>query len=169
MTDALRRVLIVGASIAGLSAARALRRAGDDGDLTLLGAESEPPYKRPPLSKDVLTGAACPGTVQLRRGDDLDLDLRLGQRAAGLDLAAREVTLAGGARVGFDGLVIATGAAPVHPWRERRLPGVHTLRTLADALALRAAAESRRLVVIGAGSSAPRWRRWPGSRAWTSP
>jgi NADPH-dependent 2,4-dienoyl-CoA reductase/sulfur reductase-like enzyme len=152
VTGALRRVLIVGASIAGLSAARALRRAGYDGELTLLGAESEPPYKRPPLSKDVLTGAAGPGSVQLRRGDDLDLDLRLGQRAAGLDLAAREVTLAGGARVGFDGLVIATGAAPVHPWRDRRLPGVHTLRTLADALALRAGLQdARRLVVIGAG------------------
>jgi NADPH-dependent 2,4-dienoyl-CoA reductase/sulfur reductase-like enzyme len=53
-------VLIVGASIAGLSAARALRRAGYDGDLILLGAESEPPYKRPPLSKNVLTGAAGP-------------------------------------------------------------------------------------------------------------
>ena len=150
--EPLRRVLIVGASIAGLSAARALRRAGYDGDLTLLGAESEPPYKRPPLSKDVLTGVAGPGTVQLRGADDLDLDLRLGQRATGLDLAAREVALAGGARVGFDGLVIATGAAPVHPWRDRRLPGVHTLRTLADALALRAGlAGARRLVVIGAG------------------
>jgi NADPH-dependent 2,4-dienoyl-CoA reductase/sulfur reductase-like enzyme len=152
MTGELRRVLIVGASIAGLSAVRALRRAGFDGQVTLLGAESEPPYKRPPLSKEVLTGTAGPDSVQLRRGDDLDLDLRLGQRAAGLDLAAREVELAGGERVGFDGLVIATGAAPVHPWRDRRLPGVHTLRTLSDALALRAGlADARRLVVIGAG------------------
>jgi 3-phenylpropionate/trans-cinnamate dioxygenase ferredoxin reductase component len=153
MTDRpLRRVLIVGASIAGLSAARALRRAGYDGAVTMLGAEAEPPYKRPPLSKDVLTGASGPGSVELRRGDDLDLDLRLGQPATGLDLAAREVTVAGGARVGFDGLVIATGAAPVHPWRDRRLPGVHTLRTLADALALRdGLADARRLVVVGAG------------------
>ena len=152
MTGALRRVVIVGASMAGLSAARALRRAGFDGQVTMLGAEAEPPYKRPPLSKEVLTGAAGPDSVGLRRGDDLDLDLRLGHRAAGLDLAAREVLLAGGGRAGFDGLVIATGAAPVHPWRDRRLPGVHTLRTLADALALRAGlAGARRLVVIGAG------------------
>jgi 3-phenylpropionate/trans-cinnamate dioxygenase ferredoxin reductase component len=150
--QALRRVLIVGASIAGLSAARALRRAGYDGDLTLLGAETEPPYKRPPLSKELLTGAAGPDAVQLRRGDDLGLDLRLGQRAVGLDLAARRVALAAGPPVAFDGLVIATGAAPVHPWRDRRLPGVHTLRTLADALALRdGLADARRLVVIGAG------------------
>jgi NADPH-dependent 2,4-dienoyl-CoA reductase/sulfur reductase-like enzyme len=150
--QALRRVLIVGASIAGLSAARALRRAGYDGDLTLLGAETEPPYKRPPLSKELLTGAAGPDAVQLRRGDDLGLDLRLGQRAVGLDLAARQVELAAGPPVSFDGLVIATGAAPVHPWRDRRLPGVHVLRTLADALALREGlAGARRLVVIGAG------------------
>ena len=147
----LRRVLIVGASIAGLSGARALRRAGYDGGITLLGDEHEPPYKRPPLSKEVLTGAAGADSVGLRRGD-LDLDLRLGQRAAGLDLAAREVALGDGSRVPFDGLLIATGAAPVHPWRDRALPGVHTLRTLADALALRAAlADARRLVVIGAG------------------
>jgi 3-phenylpropionate/trans-cinnamate dioxygenase ferredoxin reductase component len=83
---------------------------------------------------------------------DLDLDLRLGQRAAGLDLGTREVLLAGGARVGFDGLVIATGAAPVNPWGDLAVDGVLTLRTMADCLALRdRLGSARRLAVVGAG------------------
>lgn len=153
MTDhTLNRVLIVGASAAGLSAARALRRAGFAGRITLLGEEDLPPYKRPPLSKEILVGTAGPAVARLRMDEDLDLDLRLGERAVSLDLAAREVGLAGGGRAGFDGLVIATGAAPVNPWRDLAVDGVLTLRTLGDCLALRdRLGSARRLAVVGAG------------------
>ncbi len=64
--------------------------------MTLLGEERELPYKRPPLSKEILAGSAEPAAARLRMEDDLDLELRLGQRATGLDLAAREVQVAGG-------------------------------------------------------------------------
>jgi 3-phenylpropionate/trans-cinnamate dioxygenase ferredoxin reductase component len=152
MTPTLRSVLIVGASAAGLSAARTLRRAGYDGRVTLLGEECELPYKRPPLSKEILAGSAEPAAARLRMEDNLDLELRLGQRATSLDLAAREVQVTGGPPARFDGLVIATGSAPVNPWRKLKLSGVHTLRTLDDALALRDAFRSaQRLAVIGAG------------------
>jgi NADPH-dependent 2,4-dienoyl-CoA reductase/sulfur reductase-like enzyme len=153
MTDSvLGRVLIVGASAAGLSAARTLRRAGFEGRITLLGEEELPPYKRPPLSKEILIGTADPAVARLRMDPGLDLDLRLGERAVGLDLGAREVVLAGGARAGYDGLVIATGAAPVNPWGDLALDGVLTLRTMSDCLALRdRLGSARRLAVIGAG------------------
>jgi NADPH-dependent 2,4-dienoyl-CoA reductase/sulfur reductase-like enzyme len=148
------RVVVVGASAAGLAAAEALRRRGYDGALTLIGDERHLPYDRPPLSKQVLAGAWEPGQVLLRderalRG--LDADLLLGQVAAGLDVAGRRVLLYGVGAVGYDAVVIATGARP------RRLPGaglagVHVLRTLDDALALRAGLlGGPRVVVVGAG------------------
>ncbi|MFH9943309.1 NAD(P)/FAD-dependent oxidoreductase [Streptomyces murinus] len=149
-----RRVVVVGASAAGLTAAETLRRAGYDGSLTLVGSEPHPPYDRPPLSKQVLTGAWEPERVQLRRPADLDalaLDLRLGVPAAALAPATRTVTLADGTSLTYDGLIIATGVRP------RRLPecdtpGVHVLRELGDALALRERLTAGgRLVVVGAG------------------
>ena len=152
MTHALASVLIVGASAAGLNAARTLRRAGYEGQITLLGEETEPPYKRPPLSKEILTGAADPAVARLRMDDDLDLELRLGERAVGLDLAAREVVVEHGRPVRFDGLIIATGAAPLNPWRKLEIDGVFTLRTMADCLALRdRLGDARQLAVVGAG------------------
>jgi len=149
-----RRVVVVGASAAGLSAAETLRRQGYDGSLTLVGQEPHPPYDRPPLSKQILDGTWEPERVHLRRPADLDaldLDLRLGVRAVALAPAARTVTLADGTELGYDGLIIATGVRP------RRLPecgtpGVHVLRDLEDALALRERlAAGGRLVVVGAG------------------
>src|SRR5919107_604219 len=107
------RVVVVGASLAGLRAAEALRRGGFAGTLTLVGAEEHLPYDRPPLSKQVLAGDWDADRVWLRRPDDygpLGLDLRLGVRATDLDLQDREVVLHGGERLPFDGAIIATGA-----------------------------------------------------------
>jgi NADPH-dependent 2,4-dienoyl-CoA reductase/sulfur reductase-like enzyme len=148
------RVVVVGASAAGLSAAEALRTKGYDGGLTLVGDERHLPYDRPPLSKQILSGAWQPERVQLRDGEaigKLGADLLLGRTAVGLDTAERRLVLDGGDRVGFDALVIATGVSP------RRLPGdvlagIHTVRTLDDALSLRAAlVKQPRVVVVGAG------------------
>ncbi|MFI6600685.1 NAD(P)/FAD-dependent oxidoreductase [Nonomuraea sp. NPDC050536] len=141
-------VVIVGASAAGLTAAETLRRQGHDGHITLIGEEARPPYDRPPLSKQILAGVWEPDRVALRHGE-LDLDLRLGTAATALDVAARTVTLRGGERLGFDGLIIATG---VTPKRLPCLPDAHVLRTLDDALALRAALRgAKHLLVVGAG------------------
>ena len=151
MSAAIRRVLVVGASAAGLSAAETLRREGHDGEIILLGEESRPPYDRPPLSKQILAGQWEAERLALRPEEhlaDLRLDMRLGVEATGLDLSAREVGLADGESVGYDALVIATGVRP------RRLPGegAHVLRTLGDALALREnLGPGTRLVVVGAG------------------
>ncbi|MFF0015584.1 NAD(P)/FAD-dependent oxidoreductase [Streptomyces sp. NPDC005374] len=147
----MRRIAVVGASAAGLAAAETLRREGYDGSITLVGDEPEPPYDRPPLSKQVLAAEWQPGRLALRAPADLaalDLDLRLGIAATGLDLVARTVRLADDSEVPYDGLVIATGVRP------RRLPGegAHVLRTLDDALMLRERlTPGRRLVVVGAG------------------
>ena len=151
----LERIVIVGASLAGLRAAEALRREGYTGSLTLIGAEPHLPYDRPPLSKQVLRGEWGSERLGLRRGGDyspLELDLRLGKRATSLDLRGRCVSLEGGVRVPYDGLIIATGAAARRLRGVPDLEGVHVLRTLDDALALRAALEQRpRVAVIGGG------------------
>ncbi|MFJ2559215.1 MULTISPECIES: NAD(P)/FAD-dependent oxidoreductase [unclassified Streptomyces] len=151
----MNRIVIVGASAGGLATAEALRRFGYEGAITVLGDEPLLPYDRPPLSKQILTGEWQPDRLPLRGKDDIDalkLDLRLGTRATGLDVAARTVTLADGSRSAYDGLVVATGVRP------RRLPGpegvagVHTLRTLDDALTLKARLlPGRPLVIVGAG------------------
>jgi NADPH-dependent 2,4-dienoyl-CoA reductase/sulfur reductase-like enzyme len=146
-----KRIVVVGASAAGLAAAETLRREGYEGTLTLIGDEPRLPYDRPPLSKQFLTGQWESGRLALRTAADLDalgLDLRLGVAASGLDPAARSVRLADGSAVPYDGVVIATGVRP------RRLPGedAHVLRTLDDALALRdRLGPGCRLVVVGAG------------------
>ncbi|PJN31019.1 FAD-dependent oxidoreductase [Streptomyces sp. CB02959] len=145
---------MVGASAAGLTVAETLRRRGWDGHLALIGEESRPPYDRPPLSKQILTGAWEPERAALRSLPDLArlrADLRLGQRAAALDVPGRRVRLAGGESIGFDALVIATGVAP-RRLAGSDLAGVHVLRTLDDAIALRAALRAGpRVVVVGAG------------------
>jgi 3-phenylpropionate/trans-cinnamate dioxygenase ferredoxin reductase subunit len=151
----MRRIVAVGASLAGLRALETLRRDGFDGELVLIGDEATPPYDRPPLSKQVLAGEWDAERVALTDADalgELNITTRLGATATGLDLDAREVVLDGDQRESFDGLIIATGARP------RELPtgglgGIHTLRTLADAQAIGAAidAGATRLVVVGAG------------------
>ena len=156
MTPALRAVTIVGASLAGLNAAEALRRDGFDGSVTLIGAESRLPYDRPPLSKQVLAGDWEPERAALTDSEELESDeieARLGLRATALDLDARELTLHTGETVAFDGLVIATGARCRTMPGTEGLRGVHVLRSLDDCLALRADLEAvpQRVVVVGAG------------------
>ncbi|HTO70569.1 MAG TPA: FAD-dependent oxidoreductase [Myxococcota bacterium] len=150
----LERVVIVGASLAGLRAAESLRRLGYGGGLVLVGAEKHLPYDRPPLSKELLQGRWDVDKLGLRRQpyEDLALDLRLGVRATGLDLGAREVVLAGGAREPFDACLLATGASARRLPGQPELAGVHLLRSLDDALAIRAALAARpRVLVVGAG------------------
>jgi len=151
----LDHVVVVGASLAGVRAMETLRAEGFTGRITAIGGEPHLPYDRPPLSKQFLAGDWDAERIALRKPDAMEalgIEWRLGVRASSLDVAAREVALADGATVGYDGLIIATGAAP------RRLPdqpdvgNVHVLRTLDDSVALRAAiGDGTRLVVIGAG------------------
>ncbi|MET8181113.1 FAD/NAD(P)-binding oxidoreductase [Streptomyces sp. NPDC005336] len=155
----MKAVTVVGASLAGLHAARGLRAQGYGGRLVIVGEERHRPYDRPPLSKDFLTGEAEPGEglgalalTDPEEEAELDAEWLLGVRAEGLDAAAGEVRLTGGRTLRTDGVVIATGAAP-RTLRTPDLTGVHTLRTLDDAARLRAElrAGAARVVVIGAG------------------
>ena len=110
----MRTVAVVGTSLAGLRAVEALRREGYDGRIVAVGAERHLPYDRPPLSKEFLSGRSDAADIVLRKQgvDDLDVEWMLGQPAVSLEVGARELTIADGARVAFDGLVLATGATP---------------------------------------------------------
>ncbi|GLX02737.1 FAD-dependent oxidoreductase [Microtetraspora sp. NBRC 16547] len=149
------RVVIVGASLAGLRAAMVLRREGFAGSLTLIGDETHEPYDRPPLSKQVLVGQVPLENTLLPRLADLDAEWLLGQRATGLDVTGKRVHLADGRQIGFDRLLIATGVR-ARPWpneAEAALDGVCVLRTIEDATRLRQrlATGAGRVLVIGAG------------------
>ncbi len=152
-----RRVVIVGASLAGTRTAQGLRSQGHTGPITLVGDENRLPYDRPPLSKALLKGewseTAAEAVHLLSPGEaeDLGLELRLGTAATGLDPAAHRVLLADGTSIGYDVLVIATGAAArPSPWTP--VSGVHQLRTLDDARAIAAQlALGEPIVVIGGG------------------
>ncbi len=145
------QVVIVGGGLAGAQTAVALRERGYQGRLTLLAAERHKPYDRPPLSKELLTGARADSELEVD-WDALGVDLRLGVPATGL--AAGVVRTTAGP-IGFDALVVATGARPL------RLPaaggrekddGVRVLRTVEDAQAIRAAlTPGARIVLVGAG------------------
>ncbi|WDT52820.1 NAD(P)/FAD-dependent oxidoreductase [Streptomyces sp. G7(2002)] len=149
------RIVIVGASLAGLRAAETLREKGFTGSLTLVGEEPQPPYDRPPLSKQVLLGRVPADRTGLPRRSDVEAQWRLGVRATGLDPIGKRVLLADGEEVPFDRLLIATGTR-ARPWpnpAEAALDGVFTLRTSDEArrLAERLDAGPRRVLVIGAG------------------
>ncbi len=145
-------VVVVGASLAGWRAAEALRDMGHRGRIVVLGAETHAPYDRPPLSKRFLTGKIAADDTRLAPGEGKDLELRLGTTATGLDLDARRVAIAGGETVAFDALVIATGAHVRTLGRPTGLAGVHHLRTIDDAAALRVdLLEATRVAVVGAG------------------
>jgi NADPH-dependent 2,4-dienoyl-CoA reductase/sulfur reductase-like enzyme len=149
----MRTLTVVGASLAGLYTARALREQGYDGRLVVVGDEPHRPYDRPPLSKDFLAGKIDARALALEDADDdLDVEWLLGSTATSLDTTAREVVLGDGARVRSDGVVIATGARARSLPTSGSLAGVHVLRTLDDALGLRTdLVPGCRLVVIGAG------------------
>lgn len=148
-------VLIVGASVGGLTVAEALRREGYAGKLTMLGAEKHLPYDRPPLSKKVLAGAVPPERTQLRTPaalDQLSAELILGDPATSLDAAAREVQTAQGRRLHAEVIVLAVGVQPRHLPAQESLAGVHVLRTLEDSIALRTdLLAGSQLVVVGEG------------------
>ncbi|MGW6743812.1 NAD(P)/FAD-dependent oxidoreductase [Streptomyces sp. NPDC055025] len=143
-------VVIVGAGMAGAQTAVALREKGYEGPVTLIGAEPHPPYDRPPLSKAVLLGTADGSAFDIDF-EALSVRLRLGVEVTGLRPGAREVDTAAGP-VPYDVLVLATGAEPVGLPSAASVPGVHLLRTLDDAEALRPVLGRRdRIVVVGAG------------------
>ncbi|MFE0021262.1 NAD(P)/FAD-dependent oxidoreductase [Amycolatopsis sp. NPDC059021] len=149
----MKSVAIVGASLAGARALQELRGQGFEGDVVMVGEEPHRPYDRPPLSKEFLAGTSDRESLDLLDADDeLGVTYRLGVRAERLDPANGRLTLSDGEEIFADGVVIATGG------RARTLPGaegiagVHVLRTLDDALRLRAElAGSPRVVVAGAG------------------
>jgi len=146
----MRRLVVVGASLAGLRAAQAARAAGFDGDLVVVGDEPHLPYTRPPLSKELLAGVQTPGDCAFP-SQAVEAEWRLGAPATGLDRAAKLVHLAGGEAVRYDRLIVATGCR-ARPWPGEALPGMHTLRNVDDALRLKAAFARRpRVAIIGAG------------------
>ncbi|WP_372505561.1 NAD(P)/FAD-dependent oxidoreductase [Streptomyces macrolidinus] len=145
-----RRVVVVGAGMAGVQTAVALREQGFTGTVTLIGAEPHQPYDRPPLSKAVLLGKA-EGSAFDVDFESLDIELRLGCEALGVRPGDHELDTAEGP-VSYDVLVLATGAEPIRLPSAEGVPAVHLLRTLDDAERLRPVlAEQHDIVVVGAG------------------
>jgi NADPH-dependent 2,4-dienoyl-CoA reductase/sulfur reductase-like enzyme len=149
------RIVIVGASLAGLAAAAFLRREGFAGSVTVIGDEPDRPYDRPPLSKEVQYGWIPADHVALPLSDEVDAQWRLGVPATGLDTIGKRVLLDDGSTVEYDRLLIATGtrARPWHNEAEAALDGLFTLRTRKEGAALRERLAGRpgRVLVIGAG------------------
>jgi NADPH-dependent 2,4-dienoyl-CoA reductase/sulfur reductase-like enzyme len=148
-------LVIVGASLAGLRTAEALRDAGYAGRLTLVGDEIHPPYDRPPLSKQVLAGWVQPEETTLPRLRSIDAVWRLGVTAARIERTTQHIETIDGDRIPYDRLIIATGSRS-RPWpvqSEAALEGVHTLRTREEAARLVADldASPRRVLIVGAG------------------
>ncbi|MFJ1811093.1 MULTISPECIES: NAD(P)/FAD-dependent oxidoreductase [unclassified Streptomyces] len=145
-----RRVVVVGAGMAGVQTAVALREQGFDGTVTLIGAEPHQPYDRPPLSKAVLLGNA-EGSAFDVDFEGLGIELVLGREVSGLRPADHELDTEAGP-VPYDVLVLATGAEPIRLPGAEGVPGVHLLRTLDDAERLRPVlARQHDVVVVGAG------------------
>jgi apoptosis-inducing factor 3 len=149
------RIVIVGGGAAGFAAAEMLRRVGYENSLVMLSSDAALPYDRPNLSKDYLAGAIPFDYVPLRDQsfyEENGIEIQPGKTVVELDLRAHKVLLSGGERVGYDRLLLATGAEPVR----LTIPGadqlhVHTLRSLADSNAIIAAAKtSKQAVVVGA-------------------
>jgi 3-phenylpropionate/trans-cinnamate dioxygenase ferredoxin reductase subunit len=147
----MRTVAVVGASLAGLRSVEELRNQGFSGHVVVIGEEPHAPYDRPPLSKAFLSGT-LPAEELALSDDDFAAEWRLGVRADRIDPAAGEIHLSSGAVIRADGVVIATGGRPRTLPGTAALQGVHTLRTLDDAVGLRADLRpGARVVVVGAG------------------
>jgi 3-phenylpropionate/trans-cinnamate dioxygenase ferredoxin reductase subunit len=154
--DIPKSIVIVGAGQAGFWAARTVRTQGYDGALVLVGNETHPPYERPPLSKQILKGNAEPPSAWLATPDqlaELKIELLAERTATALDRNRRSIELSDGTRIGYDRLLLSTGARP----RRLQLPGesdapVFYLRDIADSLALRARLlPGKRVLVVGGG------------------
>jgi NADPH-dependent 2,4-dienoyl-CoA reductase/sulfur reductase-like enzyme len=149
MTD---RTVVIGTGIAGVSAAAAMRAAGYDGTIQLVGDEPELPYRRPPVSKEIVRGDKTADEIRIKKAEWYEkqaVDLHLATSAVALDLAARSVGLADGSSLPFDRLLLATGGRARAPWQA---PGVRTLRSLADVPQLAAElAAGVPVVIVGAG------------------
>jgi len=146
--------VVVGASVAGVRTAQALRREGFGDGIVVIGAEPDVPYDKPPLSKAALAGTTTIDAIALLTHDDarkLGVDLRLGVPAVGLDVPDRRVQLADGTTVGYDQVILATGTrARPSPWEAGSR--LHLLRTASDCARLRADMQNTRsILVIGAG------------------
>jgi 3-phenylpropionate/trans-cinnamate dioxygenase ferredoxin reductase component len=148
--------IIVGASLAGATAAAELRERGFDGRVVLIGSEPDLPYERPPLTKDYLRGESPREKARVHPDgfyEQHEIELETGATATALDVSGRRLTLDDGREIGYDKLLLATGAEP----RRLTVPGtdldgVHYLRTLADADRLRERlTASERVVVVGGG------------------
>ncbi|WP_042576640.1 NAD(P)/FAD-dependent oxidoreductase [Rhodococcus sp. MEB064] len=156
----MKRVVIVGASLAAVSAIEGLRDRDYSGEIHVIGAEDEPPYTRPPLSKEAMTdGRFAPGGLALREPEwysERGVELHLGRTVTSLDTAGHEVLDDRGTSHSYDGLVIATGSAarelPAAMIAPEAMGDVFTLRTIADARRIGERLErGRRLIVVGGG------------------
>jgi NADPH-dependent 2,4-dienoyl-CoA reductase/sulfur reductase-like enzyme len=151
----LQQVVVVGAGVAGIRATETLRQNGYDGALTIVGAERHAPYHRPPLSKKLLSGQVHRAGIDMAPQFDTDARMLRGATAVALDMSARTIQVRDDGHnlsLGFDGLVIASGAQP-REWPGGPTPdGVLLLRTVEDCLAIRERLRSRpRVVVVGGG------------------
>ena len=151
-----RTFVVVGGGQAGGRAVEGIRKAGFDGAVILLGEEARAPYERPPLSKQVLTGAAEPDSAKLRADGwyaEQGVDLRLSTRAGRIDRSRKRVVLEDGQELAYDRLLLATGAQPRVPDLPGvALAGVHVLRDVDDSLALRDAMRAgARVALVGGG------------------
>ncbi|WP_254923017.1 NAD(P)/FAD-dependent oxidoreductase [Rhodococcus sp. OK302] len=147
------RIVIVGAGLSGLRTAEELRRAGFDGEIVLAGGETHLPYDRPPLSKEVIRGDKDETTLRPAEFfTENKIDLKLGSPALSVNTAAKTVAFADGSELPYDELVIATGLTPRRISGLPDLSGVHVLRSIEEALALRAdLAPGKRALIVGAG------------------
>lgn len=149
MTD---RTVIIGSGIAGVSAAAALRAAGNDGPIHLVGDEPELPYRRPPVSKEIVRGDKTGDEIRIKKAEwfvEKDITLLTGTSVVSIDTGVRSVQLDGGEAIDFDQLLVATGGRARSPWQAS---GIRTLRGLADVPQLRdELASGTPVVIVGAG------------------